>query len=59
MIILQGELYLEEWHIAISKNEQEYVRKRYHVVAGTLVSDTVRITRQEAANMIDRSKPQI
>jgi transposase len=59
MIIVQGEVYLEEWHIAILKNEQEYVRKRYHVVARTLVSDTVRITRQEAANMIDRSKRQI
>jgi transposase len=59
MIIVQGEVYLEEWHIAILKNEQEYVRKRYHAVVRTLVSDTVRITRQEAANMIDRSKGQI
>lgn len=59
MIIVQGEVYLEEWHIAILKHEQESVRKRYHAVARTLVSDIVRITRQEAANMIDRSKRQL
>ena len=59
MIIVQGEVYLEEWHIAILKNEQESVRKRYHAVARTLVSDTVRITRQEAAGMIDRSRRQL
>ena len=50
---------LEEWHIAILRNEQEYVRKRYHAVARTLASDIIRITRKEAADMIDRSKRQI
>jgi len=59
MIIVQGEVYLEEWHIAILKNEQEYVRKRYHAVVRTLVSDIIRITRQDAADMIDRSKRQL
>ena len=59
MIIVQGEVYLEEWHIAILKNEQESVRKRYHAVARTLVSDTIRITRQEAADMIYRSRRQL
>ena len=59
MIIVQGEVYLEEWHIAILRNEQESVRKRYHVVARTLASDLIRITRQDAANMIDRSKRQL
>ena len=59
MIIVQGEVYLEEWHIAILRNEQEYVRKRYYAVVRTLVSDIVRITRLEAANMIDRSKRQL
>jgi transposase len=59
MIIVQGEVYLEERHIAILKHEQEFVRKRYHAVARTLVSDIVRITRREAANMIDRSKRQL
>jgi transposase len=59
MIIVQGEVYLEQWHIAILKNEQESVRKRYHAVARTLLSDTVRIARQEAADMIDRSRRQL
>ena len=59
MIIVQGEVYLEEWHIAILKNEPESVRKRYHATARTLVSDIVRITRQEAADMIDRSRRQL
>ena len=59
MIIVQGEVYLEERHITILKNEQESVRKRYHAVARTLASDTIRITRQEAAHMIDRSRRQL
>ena len=59
MIIVQGEVYLEEWHIAILRNEQESVRKRYHAVARTLASDLIRITRQDAANIIDRSKRQL
>ena len=37
MIIVQGEVYLEQWHIAILKNEQEFVRKRYHTIVRTLV----------------------
>jgi hypothetical protein len=53
MIIVQGEVYLKEWYIAILKKESEIVRKRYHAVARTLVSDIIRITRQEAADMID------
>src|SRR3954468_16177579 len=59
MIIVQGEVYLEEWHIAILKNEPESVRKRYHAIARTLVGDIVRITRQEAADMIDGSRRQL
>jgi hypothetical protein len=59
MIIVQGEVYLEEWHIVILRNEQESVRKRYHAVARTLVSDIIRITRQDAAGMIGRSKRQL
>ncbi len=57
MIIVQGEVYLEKWHIDILKKEPEIVRKRYHAVVRTLVSDLIRITRrQEAAYMISRSK---
>ena len=48
-----------EWHIAILKNEQESIRRRYCAVARTLVSDIIRITRQEAADMIDRSRRQL
>ncbi len=35
MIIIQGEVYLEQWHIAILKNEQESVRKRYHAIVNS------------------------
>ncbi|MDN5845665.1 MAG: helix-turn-helix domain-containing protein [Candidatus Nitrosocosmicus sp.] len=59
MIIVQGEVYLEVCHIDILKKESEIVRNRYHAVARTLVSDIIRITRQEAADMIDRSKRQL
>jgi hypothetical protein len=59
MIIVQGEVYLEQWHIAILKNEQEFVRKRYHAIARTLVSDPIRITRQQASDMINRSRRQL
>ncbi len=59
MIIVQGEVYLEECHIDILKKESEIVRKRYHAVVRTLVSDIIRITRQDAAGMISRSKRQL
>ena len=39
--------------------ESEIVRKRYHAAIRTLVSDLIRITRQEAADMIRRSKRQV
>lgn len=59
MIIVQGEVYLEEHHIDLLKKESDIVRKRYHAVARTLASDIIRITRQEAASIIDRSKRQL
>lgn len=59
MIIVQGEVYLEEAHIAVLKKEPEFVRDRYHAVARTLASDLIRITRKEAAAMIGRSKRQL
>ena len=52
-------MLLEEWHIAILKKEPEIVRRRYRAVARTLASDIIRITRNEAANMITRSKRQL
>ncbi|MGH9999767.1 MAG: helix-turn-helix domain-containing protein [Nitrososphaeraceae archaeon] len=59
MIIVQGEVYLEKWHIDILKKESEIVRRRYHALVRTLVNDLIRITRQEAAYMISRSKRQL
>jgi hypothetical protein len=59
MIIVKGEVYLEVCHIDILKKESEIVRDRYHAVARTLSSDLIRITRQDAADMIDRSKRQL
>jgi hypothetical protein len=51
MIIVQGEVYLEEWHIAILRNEPEIVRKRYQAIARTIVNNIIRISRQEAADI--------
>src|SRR4249919_85725 len=59
MIIVQGEVYLEECHIDILKKESAIVRNRYHAVVRTMVSDIIRITRQEAADIISRSKRQL
>jgi hypothetical protein len=39
--------------------ESEIVRKRYHTGVRTLVSDLITITREEAADMISRSKRQL
>lgn len=46
-------------HIDILKKESEIVRKQYHAVVRTLVSDLIRITRQDAAYMISGSKRQL
>jgi hypothetical protein len=59
MIIVRGEVYLEEGHIEELKAEPEYVRKRYRAVARTLATDLVRITREDAAQLIGRSKRQL
>ena len=59
MIIVQGEVYLEESHVALLRAEEEYVRKRYHAVARTLADDLVRIPRKQAAGLIGRSKRQL
>lgn len=59
MIIVQGEVYLEERHIAILKKEPGFVRSRYHAVARTLASQLIRLTRKEAADLISRSKRQL
>lgn len=59
MIIVHGEVYLEQWHIAILRKEPEIVRQRYQAIARTLVNNIIRISRQEAAVMINTSKRQL
>jgi len=59
MIIVHGEVYLEQWHIAILRKEPEIVRQRYQAIARTLVNNIIRISRQEAAAMINTSKRQM
>ena len=58
-IITQGEVYLSDEDRQLLRNEPPYVRKRYRAVARTLAPDLVRITREEAAKLIERSKRQL
>jgi hypothetical protein len=59
MIIVHGEVYLEQWHIVMLRKEPEIVRQRYQAIARTLVNNIIRISRQEAAAMINTSKRQL
>lgn len=59
MIILQGEIYLDESHAKALKGEPAYVKKRYAAVARTLASEPFRIIRRKAAEMIKRSVRQM
>jgi hypothetical protein len=60
MEIAQGKMYLEETHVSLLKQEEEYVKKRYQAVARTLAADdTLRIPRKQAAGIIGRSKRQL
>jgi hypothetical protein len=59
MIIVRGEVYLEEEHVPLLRAEEGYVKRRYRAVARTLAPDLVRITREEAARMIGRSRRQL
>jgi transposase len=60
MEIAQGKVYLEETHVSLLKQEEEYVKKRYQAVARTLAADdTLRIPRKQAAGIIGRSKRQL
>jgi hypothetical protein len=55
LIVCRGELYIDKAHIAILKDEKEYVKRRYQAVAKTLASKPFKITRKAAAGMIGRS----
>ena len=52
-------MYLSEEDRQILRNEPPYVRKRYRAVARTLAPDLVRISREDAAHLIGRSKRQL
>jgi hypothetical protein len=58
-IVARGEVYLSDEDIQLLRTEPAYVRKRYRAVARTLAPDLVRITREDAAKLIDRSKRQL
>mgnify|MGYP001773592203 CR=1 FL=1 len=53
MIIVQGEVYLEEWHVAILKKEPEFVRDRYRAVARTLACKRPYPDNQERSSCYD------
>ena len=52
-------MYLSEGDVQLLRTEPPYVRKRYRAVSRTLAPDLVRITREEAATLIGRSKRQL
>ncbi len=54
--IMRGDL--EEEHIQLIKDEEEYVKQRYFAIARTL-AEPIRITRKEAAEMLGLSVRQI
>jgi transposase InsO family protein len=54
MIVVQGEVYLEESHIEALRGEDEHVKKRYQAIAKTLSPEPFGITRTTGAEMINR-----
>ena len=46
---MRGEVYLEEEHIGLIKDEEEYVKQRYFAVAS---AEPIKITGKEAAEML-------
>ena len=52
--IMRGEL--DDAHIPLINSEEEYVKQRYFAVAKTIAPEPLRITRNEAAEMIGLSK---
>jgi transposase len=59
MIVVEGEVYLDESHVKALKDEPEYVRERYKAVARTLATEPFGILRRKAADMIKRSLRQL
>ncbi len=52
MIVFNSEIYLHKAHIEALKSEQEYVKKRYRVIAKTLAPSPFGISREKAAEVI-------
>jgi hypothetical protein len=52
-------VYLSDEDRQLLRTEPPYVRKRYRAVARTLAPDLVRITREDAARLIGRSRRQL
>ncbi|MFP3130433.1 MAG: hypothetical protein RXR51_02465 [Nitrososphaeria archaeon] len=59
IIIMRGEVYLDDAHIPLINSEEEYVKQRYFTIAKTIAPDLLRITRNEAAEMNTLSKRQL
>lgn len=59
MIVVQGEIYLDEGHVEPLKGEPEYVKERYRAVARTLAKVPFGIPRKAAADLISRSLRQL
>jgi len=59
MIVVNGDIYLDEGHAEVLRSEPEYVKKRYFAVAKTLAPPPFRIVREKAAELIGRSVRQM
>ena len=59
MIVVRGDIYLEDGHEEALRNEPGYVRERYKAVARTLAPEPFGVTRKTAAGMIGRSLRQL
>jgi hypothetical protein len=46
IIIMRGEVYLDDAHIPLINSEEEYVKQRYFTVAKTIAPHLLRITRK-------------
>ena len=57
MFIRNGEVYLKKHHVQLLKKEPEYVKKRYHAVAGALYSKN-NIVREKASRDLEISMRQ-
>lgn len=57
--IIRGEVYLRDKDQVLLKDEPDYVKRRYAAIARTLDDYPLRITRDEAAEMLGISRRQL